>query len=241
MSNLAHTVSTTCNTVYNLLNLMEDLKDSGVDISSQMFQYFCETDLNRLATWRRRLEVVRSYRYSGEAAKSRVKKKVWTKKERMGKQSSLKGKVSEALIRTLLNGCKVLRCGDNVRSTTSEIDFLIFLQPTAKYFQFLGESRTHLLGEAKCYDKGPKKEWVDEMAGTTDTHGTDFGILFTLCPPRKIHSDMRYAIGLHGARGKTILPLGFTQIDKVLKGENFLQVLSDQYVLTSVHSSDLWV
>lgn len=228
--------------MYQLLALLDDMEKQGTNPNDELYNYFCKTDKVQLGKCLARLERVRSYEYEPSSAKGTIKRiKRKSKKERQGKQSRLKGLLLEKAVQILLDGCKVFTYQSNIRSTTSEIDFLIKVEPFARYFQPFNNGLSHILGEAKCYDSSLKKEWVDELVGTLAAHNTNFGILFTGCPPRKVQREFRSAIALHSMRGQSIVPFGRAQLDKIKNGENFLKLLSQQSLQARVHNSELSV
>lgn len=208
-------------------DLLGELVTNNVDPNDQVYSYLSTTNVDRLQEWLTRLEKIRAFNP--------------TSKQERGKKARLVGLVFEKLVKCLFEGCHALVCLNNVRSTTSEIDFLVEVQPLGIALPFLSASGTHLMGEAKCVMKGFKKEWIDELRGIMEVHGTKRGVLFTAVPPRKLTREPRMAIALHAATGNLIIPFGRTQIDKVLGGENFLKVLSRQSLGASNHLSDLEV
>ena len=197
----------------------------------EIYKYLSITDRIRLGQWLDRLQVVRDF-----PIPTGKKKKI-----KQAQRSRLQGKILEQAVRVLLDGCKCISHGGNVRSTTSEIDFLIKIGPTGIVVPALRKAGTHLLGEAKCYATAPKTEWVNELAGLLPSHGTNVAILFAASPPKKLHSEIRTSIAIHSGRGISIIPFGLTQFGRVLSGENFLQVLDDQAVKASAHLSSLSV
>lgn len=212
---------------FSMEDLLGHLITNNVDPNDQVYNYLCTTNVRRLKDWLQRLDRVRAYKA--------------TSKEDRGRKSALTGKVFESLVRCLFDGCHAMTCLNNVRSTSSEIDFLIQIQPMANALPFLHSVGTHLIGEAKCILKGFKKEWIDELRGIMETHNTKRSVLFTAVPSKKLSREPKMAIALHAATGNLIVPFGLRQIDKVLKGENFLRVLGLQTLQASNHLSTLEV
>lgn len=208
-------------------DLLKQLINNQVAPNDQVYGYLCTTDVARVTSWLRRLD-----RTQLMPATSKVDK---------GRKSALVGAIFERLVRCLFDGCHALACLNNVRSTTSEIDFLIGIEPLGLSLPFLTGSGTHLLGEAKCVMKGLKKEWIDELRGLMQVHGTRRSVLFTAVPPRKVAREARVAIALHAAQDHLIVPFGRTQIDQIINGGNFLKILARQSLQAGTHLSALEV
>lgn len=208
-------------------DLLKKLTTDKVDPNDQIFAYLCATNTKQLKAWLYWLERVRASK-----AVSKVDK---------GRKAHLTGKIFERLVRCLFDGCLAMKALPNLHSSTSEIDFLVQVLPLGKALPFVDSCGTHLMGEAKCVLKGLKKEWIDELRGIMDTHGTSRGLLFTAVTPRKLSREPRVAIALHAAQGRLVVPFGLTQINDVLDGQNFLKVLSQQALFASNHLSELGV
>lgn len=210
---------------------MEDLLDklvaSKTDPNDQIYAYLCTTDVRRLKDLLSRLDLVRNYKAKNA--------------KRRGRKANATGRAFEAVVRCLFEGCHALKSLNNVRSTSSEIDFLVEVQPLAGSLPFLQSIGTHMMGEAKCVMSGMKKEWIDELRGIMETHGTRRAILFTGVTPRKVDREPRMAIALHAQTGNLIVPFGLTQIAQVASGQNFLKLLGRQTLHATNHLSDLQV
>jgi hypothetical protein len=146
-----------------------------------------------------------------------------------GRRSRVVGLVYERLLRGLFDG-GVLSVEQNIRTTTSEIDLLLKVEPTAYALPMLDGAGTHVIGEAKCHAKAPSSELVNELRGFIDTHSATLAFLFVFCTSRQIAPDARQAIALHGAQGRYIVPIGRKQLERVIAGEPVCRVLSDQRV-----------
>lgn len=217
---------------YSLEEFLDDLSASEISLNDQIYDYLSKTDTNRLKTWMDRLNRVRNFEIKGNSSHA---------KSQRGKKSNLVGKIFEQLVRTILDGCTVLRHDGNIRSTTSEIDFRIIIEQTGLCIPMLRDNGTHVIGEAKCLLKGIKTEWFNELAGILTTHGATMAILFTASPPKKLPTNHRQALALLAAKNHKIVPVGLTQINEVASGSNFLRILSDQYIRVSTHSSDIGI
>lgn len=207
--------------------LLKNLVSNHIPPNDQIYSYLCTTDVARVTSWLHRLD-----RTQQIAVKTKVDK---------GRKSALVGAIFEHLVRCLFDGCHALSCLNNVRSTTSEIDFLVQVEPLGLAIPFLTGTGTHLLGEAKCVMKGLKKEWIDELRGIMQLHQAKKSLLFTAVPSRKVTREARIAIALHAAQDHLVVPFGRAQINRVINGENFLKLLSSQSLLASNHLSMLEV
>ncbi|WP_148095952.1 hypothetical protein [Burkholderia sp. Bp9010] len=221
----------THNDTYNLADFLHAMCDKKIDLNDEIYKYLCNVDLARLDMWIARLSKIRNFQINGNSKKSR---------ELRGKKSALVGKVFERLVRVLLDGCnQVLVHNGNIRSTISEIDFNIELQPLAQVIQMFQGAGAVAIGEAKCVDSGPKTEWINEFCGVLQAHNSKLGILFTACAPRVLRTEHRTAIALHSAKGSIVVPFGISQINQVKKGDNFLKLLSHQHALSIGHINGL--
>jgi len=215
-----------------LLDYLKEAQKNNVNLGQEIYQYFCTTDLPRLSALKTRIEQVRLLKVKGSSKKARSFR---------GKQSRHVGLLLERLMLLLLGGCSCLKVDTNVNLTTAEIDYLVRIGPDASFFPMFREAGTHAIGEAKCVSAAPSTEWINELAGILATHGASLGFLFTAAPPKKLAHHARTAVALHCVAGKTIVLFGFTQVQRVLNGENFLEVLTHQYVSTRSHTSSLSV
>lgn len=150
-------------------------------------------------------------------------------KEDQGRRSRLVGLVYERLLRGLFDG-GVLSVEANVRTTTSEVDLLLTIEPAGCWLPLFHGLGTHVIGEAKCHAKAPSSELVNELRGFIDTHSAKLAFLFVFCTSRSIANEARQAIALNGAQGRYIVPIGRKQLEQVIAGVPVCKVLSDQRV-----------
>lgn len=218
-------------TSLDLQSFLEILAQESVTPNDEIFAYLSNTNISRLKEWMVRLKKVRDF--SIPRNKKTPQKK--TQKNR------LLGKILEEAVRVLLDGCRCLQHDGNLRTTTSEIDFLLRIETLGLAVTILRDVGPHVIGEAKCYSSAPRTEWVNEFIGILQSHGARLGYLFTACPPRNLRSEIRTAIAIHAGAGKQVVPFGLTQFERILNGENFLKVLSEQTVLAKVHAASLSV
>lgn len=219
---------TTQDAIDKLASWFGDLVMSGAPgVTDKLYNYIAPNNVAKLGAHMRRLERVRAMNVSG--------------KKKKGQHARVIGMLFERLIKALVADSQALRFVGNVRTTTSEIDVVLAVQPAGAFVPMLRDAGNHIIGEAKCYTKGPKSEWVNEMRGTLATHGATVGILFLACTTRALASDIRYTIALHAAQGIKIVPFGMKQLNEVHGGANFLSVLSSQYTLAAVHSSNMHI
>ena len=218
---------------------LRDLVANNTSPDDEIYNFLCATDITRLTTLLKRLDRVRA---SDASALNKLRPKhhkYHAKKSIQGQQTRLLGKLLEKIMLELLSGCHGIQVGANLRSTTSEIDFMVQVGPTALVIPIFKSAATHLIGEAKCYSSGFKSQWVNELVGLMQTHSTSHSILFTACPSKVLRSDHRHLIQLHGMKGDRVIPFGLAQVKEIAGGKNFLRVLSDQYVRVLNATSDL--
>lgn len=224
---------------YGFTEFLKDLCEKNVSPDDSIYEFLSTTDTSRLRSLLRRLDSVRNCDTAALSKSRRATHKYKTRKAVQAEQSRLLGKLLERVMLSLLNGCKGIKVLGNIRSTTSEIDFLVQVGPTALAIPIFASAGTHIIGEAKCYSSGFKSEWVNELVGLMQLHSTNHSILFTACPSKKLRSDHRHAIQLHGVAGQRVIPFGLAQVNEIAAGRNFLSILSDQYVKVLNATSDL--
>jgi hypothetical protein len=211
---------------------LADLMSRSTEPNDEILDYLCSVDIPRYKKIRARLNRVRDFSVSGNSLLARQKR---------GQKSNLVGKLFEQLIRVILDSCQILRHDGNVRSTISEIDFRIRIEPLARMVPMFDGVGPHAIGEAKCLTTGIKTEWINELAGTLGSHSATLAILFTASPSKLLRADHRTAIAIHAARGAKIVPFGVKQLDEIAHGKNFLRLLSDQFVCAMTHTGDLHI
>lgn len=222
----------TTSTAYSLEEFLIDLEHGDINITNGIYEYFSATDVVKLKKYKEKLKRVRDYTIVARGKK---------KKEMQGHKSRLIGLIFEKIVVILVSGCKALTYVSNVRSTVSEIDVLLKVEPTAGIFPMLRAAGTHLIGEAKCLTSGIKSEWINELAGLLTIHNANLAILFVACPSKPVSGGHRIAIALNAANNRRIIPFGIKQIEQIENGGNFLQLLCDQYVNAMTHSTDLHI
>lgn len=203
------------------------LRNDPADHNEEIYEYLAPVHRSRFTIRYGRLQRLRALKPTNKTERGRV--------------GRLVGKAYEHLISGLLAGGQALTFQGNVRTTTSELDFLVRIEPLAIAIPFLKDAGTHLVGEAKCHTKAPKSEWINEMRGILDTHGAKLGLLFVGCTPRHLASDIRVAVALHAQSQRVIVPIGMAQLNEVQAGANFLRVVARQYVGSKSHTSALTV
>lgn len=224
---------------YGMNEFLRELVEKDISPDDQIYAYLSTTDLPRLNALLARLDLVRSVD-AGDLSRNRRKNhKYASKKSTQGQQTRLLGRLLEKVMLALLKGCHGISVGANLRSTTSEIDFMVQVGPTALIIPIFKSAATHLIGEAKCYSSGFKSEWVDELVGLMRTHSTTHSILFTASPSKVLRSNHRHLIQLHGMKGDRVIPFGLAQVNEIAGGKNFLKVLSDQYIRVLNATNDL--
>jgi len=213
---------------YQMDSFLHDLVSKNVRADDKILEYLSTTNVAKLGKVLLRLNRVRALDCKVLAASSKRKKK---KKQLEGQQARLVGMLLERAIGVLLEGCKsVLEFDSNVRTTTSEIDFLMRMTALSTVVPMLRDAGTHVMGEAKCYSSGLKSEWFNELVGLMGIHGTSHGILFVASPSKNLMPAHRFTLQSHSIMGKHIVPFGMAQVNQILGGANFLKVLGNQFV-----------
>jgi hypothetical protein len=227
---------------YGFDEFLADLSAMDTNPSDTILSYLSKTDTAKLAKLLSRLHRVRGLD-AGALAKSRSlnPKRKCGKRQVEGRLAGVVGRLLERSIRVLLDGCKCITHGGNVRTNTSEIDFMMLMNSLANAVPMLKKAETHALGEAKCYSSGLKSEWVNELVGLMQTHSTTHSILFLASPPKKLRMDHRHLFHSHSLKGSIVVPFGMTQLQAVASGKNFLKVLNEQYVETITGATNLGI
>ena len=210
---------------YGFNEFLLDLVKDNSEPQDVVYNYICNVKKPRFDSLYSRLKKVRDIKVKG--------------KKELGRKSNLVGRIFEQLLATLIDGCKILRFGANVRTTVGELDFLLHIEALASAVPMFRTAGAHAIGEAKCYTTGMKSEWLNEFAGILPAHQANLGILFMAAPSKKLRSDHRTIIGLHAARGIFVVPFGMKQLDAVKNGENFLKLLCTQHSLAMTLSTSL--
>lgn len=215
---------------YDLLEFLKDCADNGIKPSDPIYDAMWSGDLEEIRRLRSRIIQIRALKKKGSSQRVKAFR---------GRQSRHLGLMLERLMLRLLSGCNFLDVESNVRSTTSEIDYLVALGPLAVVMPMFRDAKSHVLGEAKCVSGGFRTEWVTEMAGLLMTHAANLGIIFTAAPSRKISVGCRTVMAVQGANGYRVVPFGFAQLEKIIQGESFPKVLEAQFVLAMASSTQL--
>jgi hypothetical protein len=214
---------------YGFDEFLADLCTKNIDPNESIYNWLLPVDVAAVLRWQKRLKRVRDLKFSGKDAK-----------RRRGDQSRLIGKIFERMLSEMLLKGRIFTHSLNVRSTTSELDFLIQLGPLTNAVPMLRNIGSQIIGEAKCVRSNLASEWIQKLAGVMATHQTTLGILFTAAPSKKLPSPIRFSLALHYKQTR-IVPFGIRQIDQVLSGKSFLGVLSHQHSMVATHSSELCI
>ena len=226
---------------YSMDQFLVDLAKNNSNPDDMILGYLSNTDTAELGRALARLDRVRAIDCA-LIAKNRslnsVRKKK-TKKQLEGIKSAWVGKIFEEIVRILLDGCICLSHGGNVRTSTSEIDFLLKMNSLSMTIPIFIKAVTHILGEAKCYTSGVKTEWINELVGLMKIHSATHSILFLASPSKTLPVQHRHAIHYHSGQGSVVVPFGLAQLKQISAGKNFLRVLSDQYIDAMAGSTNL--
>lgn len=216
---------------YDLVGYLNDCRSKNINPDLAVYEACCDIDLARIDLMRKRIEQLRSLKIQKNNKRSKAAK---------GRLSRHLGIMLERLMLEMLKGCSVLDVRNNVRSTMAEIDYLLGIGPiAASMFAMFRESQPHAIGEAKCVQGAMKTEWINELAGLLPAHGAKLGIIFTAAPSKNLVVGARMTLAIHAARGLSIVPFGFKQVDEVIAGRNFLKVLEEQHARVVSSATDL--
>lgn len=160
-------------------------------------------------------------------------------KSRQGAKSLLIGSLFERLLGLLFDGKGAVSVLKNIRSTTSEIDLLLQVEPMGQFVPMLRDAGTHLIGEAKCRADAPSSALTDKFAAFLQNHNAKLGVLFVNCSSRSVPLQCRMSISLQWIRGTQVVPFGRKQLEEVRKGAPFLRVLRDQHMQAMNHMTKL--
>ena len=216
---------------YDLLSYLKDCRDNNSSPDDAVYETCCSVDISELRKIRDRIIQIRAL--SGKHAPAK------RAKEFRGRQSKHVGLLLERLMLKLLVGCSILPTVNNIRTTMAEVDYLVTIGPLAAVIPMFQDAGTHSIGEAKCVSGALKTEWVNELVGLLSAHGATLGLLFTAAPSKKLVVGLRTTLTVHAAKGFNIVPFGLAQLEQVIAGDNFLKVLSQQYVRVRTSSTDL--
>ncbi len=154
------------------------------------------------------------------------------------KRNYLVGLAFEGLVKEILRDCKVLSFVERVRTPTNEIDFSMRLEPTHNWLAFLRSFPPVILGEAKCYSGNTASTaWLNKLNDIMNDCNTSVGILFTVVEKENIQRQFRRKVEDLALVKRYILPFGGKALDRIVNGENFLKILSEQFHSVSTRSS----
>lgn len=144
----------------------------------------------------------------------------------------------EELIQALFEKSQVFTATTAQRTIIGEIDVVLTFTTFSQRVPLL-DGHTTAIGEAKCHQTNLKSEWVTEMSGNLDHHSVKFGFIFVFCSPRKVHPDSVQAVKEAYLLRKVLIPFGRKQFERIIAGESFIKVLSEQDSLSKIGSRKL--
>lgn len=202
-------------------------EEASINKSTDVVSLYNKLSPIDLVSARYRFNILKKLMSSKRVSTSRISKKSW-----QGKKSRLTGLCFEWFIKSLFNDSEIVVYLHSVNTSANEIDFLFQPLPEARLVPFLNKlAPTHFLGEAKCYTtKNLSVKWIDSLVGVMKTNTTNVAILF-IFKKGKIQTPIKYKLKILESSDKTvIIPIGLTQIERILNGEHVFTVLNDQYV-----------
>ena len=105
---------------------------------------------------------------------ARQPKVVWE-----GRKNRVKGKLFELLIDLVLRIVEPFTTWKNINTSTSEIDLLVQIGPTAMVIPALREWGTHFVCECKFSHDHVSIQWITNLGTVLQTHNSSVGLLFT--------------------------------------------------------------
>ena len=200
--------------------------DEGFEeVSKKLDTFINYVDKKKIQKIRSRLDTVRKSQY-------RVKRGISKSREKFnGKKSYLTGKLFENLIGTLFDDSKMFSYVKNKKTNSAEFDLIITVHdPYRKNFEIF-ESISRMAAECKCYMSTPEAPWVNKLAGVLNVHKTTVGLIFVYWSKAVAPTAFNEAIHKQYHKGMTrftMLPFGIAQLEEIINGRSFVNVLEQQ-------------
>jgi hypothetical protein len=211
--------------INSVLNFIKEMDSIGLDPGSVLYDGLFKINKARLAFYNNMLDVV------GNAAHNPVKSKK-SKKDFKAQQTRLKGKLLEIIAKMLLDSCNCFETVSNVQTSTNEIDILVKLNPFSLIVPALRTWGGHCIAECKFHDSYMSTSWVDKLNTVMQTHGATVGILFSkkgiATTGRGV--NVRHKIHLLSVMKSYIIPFDRRDVVDIANGENFLNILSNNFI-----------
>jgi hypothetical protein len=201
---------------------------------TKIFEILCGTLNNaRYLQMLRRID-----RVNGLPKPNRISKPSWE-----GRKNRVKGQLFEVLIGIVLRCVKPFTGWTNVNSSTSEIDWLVQIGPTAALIPALRDWGTHFLCECKFSHETVSIQWVTNLNTVLQTHNANVGLLFTTRGLSNRGNGVRAVRQIEMLSVMTparfIVCVNAEDMHLCGNGFNFLQLVSQRYVETKANTGRL--
>lgn len=209
--------------------------DSLAEVLEYLFEH--DADQEVLYSYLEQIDRERLRRVIGRLNRietATIRRKGKTRKAFEGQRSSIKGKLYEDLVATVVNGVQFFTSWRNVQSSTNELDFLIMLGPKARWIPAMRGWGDHCICECKYHATHVSTNWVTKLNTVLQMHGAAVGILFSKkgVAPKGRGSQIRHTLQLLAA-GPTptfILCVDFDDLLACANGEKFCRMVSARYM-----------
>lgn len=138
------------------------------------------------------------------------------------------GAAFEAVVAEIFCSSRAMSVKFNQATEIGEVDFFGSVQTYGMIHPLLHSIAPVFYGEVKNQKAGLKSELVTETVGNLETHKLKCAFV-AVYKQQKIKGPPRYAIHMQISGGRTIVPIGKTQIESIRKGRPALAVLYEQF------------
>lgn len=215
----------------DLDSLLRDLLSTPGHSSESVNEYLHPVDRTKISALIQEIDQLKATPPPTDL--SRAEKTAWK-----GNNNRDVGLKYEELIQALFEKSQVFSATTSQRTIIGEIDVVLTFTTLAPKVPIL-DGHSTAIGEAKCHQTNLKSGWVTELSGNLDHHSIRFGIIFVFCSPRKILPDSVQAIKEAYLLRKVIIPFGRKQFERIVNGDSFIKVLSEQDSLSKIGSRKL--
>ncbi|MGJ5814874.1 hypothetical protein [Paludibaculum fermentans] len=153
-----------------------------------------------------------------------------TAAEWQGKQSRIKGRAFEGLVRRVFKYVPAFTVSGNVATTTNEIDLLVQVGLSIQASPAIRQWGPHFLCECKLVKTGINANWVGKLNSVLELHSAEVGILISSsgAPRGKVKTQ----IHMHAFKTppRVIVCISLAELQECENGRNLLKLLSTRYV-----------
>jgi hypothetical protein len=160
-----------------------------------------------------------------------------------GRKNRTKGKIFESVVGVLLRSVEPFTAWTSVKTTTSEIDWVVQIGPTGLAIQALREWGTHFLCECKFSHEHVSIQWITNLNTVLESHNATVGLLFATrgLGSRGNSTKARHQIDILSvmAQPRFIVCVTGEDLHSCASGLNFLQLVSQRYMEAKAHTGRL--